>query len=309
MHDVAIVGGGPAGMTAAVYCARKQLSTMMLTVNIGGQTLTSWDIENYLGFSYIKGSDLVDRFQEHLSHFAVDIVYEKAVSIKRDEGHFMITTIKGMRNEARSIILATGKMPRKLGVPGEEEFVGRGIAYCATCDAPLFKGQRVAVVGGGNSGLEAALQLIGLAKYVYVIEFGSMLKADEVLVNKVNDAPNAAIMANTQVLSIGGDMLVDTITVKDRESGTVTDIHVSGVFVEIGLLPNSAIAKDIVELNEYGEIKIDKMCTTSVPGIFAAGDVTDIPDKQIIIAAGEGAKAALSAYSYVMSQVNAELPV
>ncbi len=298
MNDVIILGAGPAGMTAAVYCARKQLSVKMLTTDVGGQTLWSGGVENYLGFDYIKGSDLVDKFEEHLKKFAVDMVYKTAVSIADGQDGWAVEDVDGRKHQAHTVIIATGKSPRQLGVTGEDTFRGRGITYCATCDAPLFAAADVAVVGGGNSGAEAALQLADIAAKVYLIEAGPELTADEILENKVYDHKNVEVLTDTAVTGIDGTELVESIDV--NVNGRPRRLAVTGVFVEIGLTPNSDIVKGLVKLNATGEIVVDRSGRTSRPGIFAAGDVTDEPDKQIIIAAGDGARAALTAYDYLL---------
>jgi NADH-dependent peroxiredoxin subunit F len=300
IYDVVIVGAGPAGMTAAVYCARKQLRVALLTENIGGQALWSSAIENYLGYEIISGAALVGKFEDHLKKFPIDISYKPATKTEAAAGGFKITAQDGSEYIAKSVIIASGKMPRTLDVPGEFEFRGKGLTYCATCDAPLFSGADVAVVGGGNSGFDAVMQLIPLATKIYVVEFGPKLLADEVYQAKARQSSKVEILTNTQVIEIAGDVMADTMTVRDRASGKERVLLVKGIFVEIGLLPNSGPAKGLVELNKAGEIKIDNAGRTSRPGVFAAGDVTDVPDKQIIVAAGEGAKAALSAYEYLV---------
>lgn len=302
MYDVAIIGAGPAGMTAAVYCARKQLKIVLLTENIGGQALWSNAVENYLGYEYISGADLVAKFEEHLKRFTIDVIYQPAVTAKESGKHFNVTTRNGKSYSARTVIAASGKIPRQLGATGEDKFRGRGVTYCATCDAPLFSGMDVAVVGGGNSGLDVAIQLIPLAPRIYVIEFGPKLIADEAYQSKARAAPNIKIFLNSQIAEISGDVMVEAMKIVDSKTGKEHSIAVKGIFVEIGLLPNSLPFKDLVELNDIGEIKIDKAGRTSRQGVFAAGDVTDVPDKQIIIAAGEGAKAALSAYEYLVRE-------
>jgi alkyl hydroperoxide reductase subunit F len=300
MYDVAIIGAGPAGMTAAVYCARKQLKIVLLTENVGGQALWSSSIENYLGYEIISGAALVGKFEEHLKKFPIDFSYKPAEKTEQTAEGFKITAHDGSVYEARSVIVASGKMPRTLDVPGEFEFRGKGLTYCATCDAPLFSGMDVAVVGGGNSGFDAVMQLIPIATKIYVVEFGSKMLADEVYLTKAKKSPNVEFLLDTQVVEVLGDAMVSAIKIRDTKTGKERGLPVKGVFIEIGLLPNSAPVKDLVDLNEIGEIKIDKTGRTSIPGVFAAGDVTDIPDKQIIIAAGDGAKAALSAYEYLV---------
>ncbi|MFA5866735.1 MAG: FAD-dependent oxidoreductase [Actinomycetota bacterium] len=300
MYDVAILGAGPAGMTAAVYCARKQLKILLLTENVGGQALWSSAVENYLGYEYISGADLVAKFEEHLKKFPMEMVYQPAIKVERSGKTFKMTGRDGAQYSARAVIVASGKIPRELGTAGEAEFRGRGITYCATCDAPLFAGKDVAVVGGGNSGLDAAIQLMQLSPKVYVIELGPKLPADETYIAKVKAAPNVAILVNSQIVEISGDIMVEAAKVLNRVTGEERILAVGGIFVEIGLLPNSGPVAGLVKTNERGEIIVDKTGRTSLPGVFAAGDVTDVPDKQIIVAAGEGAKAALSAYDFLI---------
>lgn len=300
VYDVVIIGAGPAGMTAAVYCARKQLSTLILTKDVGGQTAFSSDIENYLGFSFIRGADLVSRFEEHLKHFPVDVGYEEVVSLEKSDAVFATRTRPGRDYRSESVIIASGKMPRKLGVEGEDEFVRRGVTYCATCDAPLFPEKDVAVVGGGNSGIDAAIQLTKIANKIYVIEYARELKADAVLVDKAKAAGNVEFLTSHSVTGIYGDMLVTHIGIRDKRTRTERELNVQGVFIEIGLIPNTGFVSQEVTRNKWNEIVVDKACRTNVEGLFSAGDVTDVPEKQIIVAAGEGAKAALSAYSYLV---------
>ncbi len=300
MYDVAILGAGPAGMTAAVYCARKQLKILLLTENVGGQALWSSAVENYLGYEYISGADLVAKFEDHLKRFPMEIIYQPAIKVEGSGKIFKMTGRDGAQYSARAVIVASGKIPRELGTVGEAEFRGRGVTYCATCDAPLFAGKDVAVVGGGNSGLDAALQLVNLSPKVYLIELGPKLPADETYVSKVKAAPNIEIMVNSQIVEITGGVMVEAAKVLNRVTGEERILNVGGIFVEIGLLPNSGPVAGLVDTNERGEIVVDKTCRTSRPGVFAAGDVTDIPDKQIIVAAGEGAKAALSAYDFLI---------
>lgn len=302
MYDVAIIGAGPAGMTAAVYCARKQLKILLLTENVGGQARWSGVVENYLGYEYISGADLVAKFEDHVKKFPVEMVYQPAIKVELSRKFFNITGRDGPPYSARSVIVASGKIPRELGVAGEEGFRGHGVTYCATCDAPLFAGKDVAVVGGGNSGLDAAVQLIPIAAKVYIIEYGPRLLADEVYVAKARAASNVEILVNSQVVEITGNVMVEAVKVLNRVTGEKRGLAVGGIFVEIGLLPNSGPVAGLVDTNDRGEIIVDNAGRTNRPGVFAAGDVTDVPDKQIIVAAGEGAKAALSAYEYLVRE-------
>lgn len=300
MYDLIIIGAGPAGMTAGVYAARKQLKALVLSENIGGQTLYSSAVENYLGYIYISGVELAQKFQEHLEKFDINIRYEMVTSLKRASRQFEIETKEGGKYTASAVIVASGKSPRTLGVPGEKELAGRGMTYCATCDAPLFKGMNVAVIGGGNSGLDATIQLTKISPKIYLIEYDLELKADEVFQEQARAAKNVEILTNTEILKIKGSGMVEGIVVRNRKTGETRELSVKGVFVEIGLIPNVSFVPKEVELNQWNEIKVDERCRTNIEGLFAAGDVTDVPEKQIIVAAGEGSKAALSAYEYLI---------
>ena len=299
-YDLIILGAGPAGMTAGVYAARKQLDTLILTGDVGGQTLWSSGIENYLGFVFIPGTELVQKFEEHLRTFNVKLEYTKALGVFRVTGGFAIECEDGRTFFARAVIVATGKSPRLLNVPGEREFTGRGVTYCATCDGPLFAGTNVAVIGGGNSGFDAVIQLMKICPKVYLIEVMHNLRADEIMIQQAKEHGNVEIMTGTAIKEILGDNLVNAVIVENVDSYERRKLEVSGIFIEIGLSPNSGAVKDMVDLNKYSEIIVDCAARTGVPGLFAAGDVTNVPEKQIIVAAGEGAKAALGAYSYII---------
>lgn len=300
MHDIIILGAGPAGMTAGVYAARKQLDTLIITENIGGQTTWSSEIENYLGYTYITGPELVQKFEEHLRYFNLRLEYAKITSLSKTNGGFKIEAEDLRVFETRTVVIATGKSPRMLNVPGEHEFRGKGVTYCATCDAPLFAGMEVVVVGGGNSGLDSAVQLMKITPKVYLVESGPKLRADEVLQEKVSKGLNVEVLLNTKPSEILGDVMVTGVNVENTETGDKRTLKARGVFVEIGLVPNTGFLDGIVRLNKYGEVPVNCAAETGIPGLFAAGDVTDVPEKQIIIAAGDGAKAALGAYSYLV---------
>lgn len=299
-YDLIILGAGPAGMTAGVYAARKQLDTLVLTENIGGQATWSSGIENYLGYIFVTGTELVQKFEEHVRTFDVKIEYTRVTKLSQIDDGFRVDTSDGRAFTSQAVVVATGKTPRLLDVPGEREFTGRGVTYCATCDGPLFSGMDVAVVGGGNSGLDAVVQLMKICPKVYLIEVMDELRADEILRERAKAAGNVEILTKTAVTKIYGNMMVDGITVRNLESGQTRDIPVKGVFVEVGLAPSNDFIKDLVRLNKHGEIPVDCAAQTGIPGLFAAGDVTDVPEKQIICAAGDGAKAALGAYSYLV---------
>jgi len=299
IYDVIIVGAGPAGITASIYAARKKLGILVLTGDIGGQTAWSGDIENYVGYQFITGVELARKFEEHMEKYGIEVRENEELSeVERADGLIEINTRKDIY-KARTAIVASGKRSKVLGVPGEKEFRNRGLAYCATCDAPLFAGKDVAVIGGGNSAVEAALQLVKIARQIYIINNISGLGGDAIIREKVVASDNVTVMNDTEVKAVLGDKLVEAISIE--RAGKEERLPVQGVFVEIGLIPNSEFKSDL-ETNERGEIKVNCYNETSIPGIFAAGDVTDVPEKQIIIAAGEGAKAALSAFKFLAKQ-------
>ncbi|MCM8771566.1 MAG: FAD-dependent oxidoreductase [Candidatus Omnitrophica bacterium] len=296
IYELIIVGGGPSGLTAGIYASRKKIDFIILTKDIGGQTLYSWDIENYIGYQFITGPELVEKFKDHIKEFNVDIrENEPVIKILSDNKNFRLITNK---NEylSKTVIIATGRKPKELMIKGEKEFRNRGLTYCATCDAPLFKDKIVAVIGGGNAGLDAVLQLSRIAKKIYLIEIKSQLTGDKFVVEKIKKIDKVKILTNSHVTEIYGDIFVKGIKIeKDNE---IIDLKVDGIFVEIGSIPNSEII-DFVEKNGFGEIIVDCRNNTSHPGIFAAGDVTNVFAKQIIVACGEGAKAAISAFEYL----------
>lgn len=299
MHDLMIIGGGPAGLAASVYAARKRLKTLLVSLDIGGQINTTWGIENYLGYQFIEGPELINKFQTQVSRFPIDQkIGEKVSRLQKIEGGFEALTESGNKYQAKAVIFATGKRPRKLNVPGEAELAGRGVTYCAICDGPVFAGQRVAVVGGGNSALEATLDMVKIAEHVDLVSL-TQLTGDAVLIDQLATAKNLNIFTEHQTLEIKGQNLVEGVVIKDLKSGEEKFLKVSGVFIEIGLVPNSEAVKELVELNKWGEVPVTPTCETTIPGLYAAGDVTDVPEKQIIVAAGEGAKAALQAHRYL----------
>lgn len=300
MHDVVIIGGGPAGMAASVYAARKVLDQVLISPDIGGQAAWAVEVENYLGCPFISGFDLVTRFEEHVRDFGTKRCDDKVTLLERRGQTFYVKTEAGRKYESRAVIVASGRSARNLGVPGEEQFKGRGVTYCATCDAPLYAGEKVVVVGGGNAGLDAAIQLTKFAEHVTIVEELPNLTADRSLQDRIMAIDNAKVMLNTEVKEIRGSKLVEGVTLRNIATGEVLDLPVAGVFVEIGSLPNVGFLPKDVKVNSRGEIMIDCHNRTNVPGIFAAGDVTDIPGKQIIVAAGEGAKALLAASEYIV---------
>lgn len=299
-YELLILGAGPAGMTAAVYAARKQMDVLVISENVGGQATWSAGIENYLGFIFIPGPDLVEKFEEHVRTFNIPREFTSVSKLTRHGDEFVVDTADGHSYTAKAVIVATGKSPKTLGVPGEKEFTGKGVTYCATCDGPLFAGMDVAVIGGGNSGLDAAVQLMKICPKVYVVERGPELRADAIMVNHVKAAANVEILTRTAVKTVTGDAFASGVTVSHVDSGVERKLDVKGVFVEVGLTPNTDFIRGVVRLNPLGEIPVDCAARTGIPGLYAAGDVTDVPEKQIIIAAGDGAKAALGAYSYLV---------
>ena len=296
MYDLIIIGAGPAGITASVYAARKRLKFLVITLDIGGQAAWSGDIENYTGYQFITGPDLAAKFEEHMKQYKFDMKEnEEVTEVKKAGDAIRVRTHKG-EYEAKTLIIASGKISKELNVPGEKEFKHHGLSYCATCDGPLFSGKDVAVIGGGNSALDAALQMIKIAKRVYIINVNPSLGGDQVLREKVERSSIVKVINSAKVIEILGDKMVTGIKIKHEDKEEL--LSVQGVFVEIGLVPNSKFAKDI-DKNQYGEIKVNCKNETNIPGIFAAGDVTDVSDKQIVIAAGDGSKAALAAFKYL----------
>jgi len=303
VYDVAIVGAGPAGLSAAVYAVRKNLSTILIAFDLGGQLGTTYEVANYLGFQMITGPDLVQKFYDHAEQYGIEkLIGEKVTSIQVDGRVRIIKTASGRSISAKTIIITTGAQKRKLNIPGEKELAGKGVVYCSTCDGPLFKDLAIAIVGGGNSALEAAIEMNGVAKKVYLVSRGEWT-GDEILQDKVAAAKGVEALKHCQPMEIHGKERVEGLTVKNLQTEELYRLEVQGVFIEIGLFPQTDFALDLVETNERGEIKVDRHGQTGVRGIFAAGDATDSRDKQIVIAAGEGAKAALAAFAYLVAQV------
>ncbi len=304
--DVLIVGGGPAGAAAAIYAARKGIRTGIVADRFGGQTLDTLGIENFISVQQTEGPKFAAALETHVRDYEVDIMNGQRVAALSAAaqlgGLATVTLAGGAELKARTVILATGARWRNVNVPGEAEYRTKGVAYCPHCDGPLFKGKKVAVIGGGNSGVEAAIDLAGVVQHVTLIEFLDQLKADAVLVNKLKSLPNVTIHTNAQTTEITGDgQKVNGLRYKDRATGEEHSVELAGVFVQIGLVPNTDFLKGgAVELSKFGEVIVDAKCATSVPGVFAAGDVTTVPYKQIIIATGEGAKAALSAFDHLI---------
>lgn len=305
IYDIIIIGGGPSALTAAVYCMRKGAKTALITKDFGGQVTETSAVENYMGYKYIEGMSLARKFKEQIEQFEIalgaNLLVERIENIKKNDIKNVFCS-DGNMYKTKALIIATGKRWRTLNVPGEKELLGRGVAYCAICDAPLFKEKDVVVVGGGNSAVEAAIDLAKLAKTVTLIQNLEKLTADKVLIEKLNQFNNVKILFSSVVTKINGENKVESVEVKSLKDNQFIQIKVDGIFIEIGLIPNSEAFEGVVAMNQYKEIIVDCACKTSAPGIFAAGDVTSVPYKQIIIAAGEGAKAALSACEYVLNK-------
>jgi len=303
--DVLIVGGGPAGAASAVYAARKGLRVGVAAERFGGQTNDTMGIENYISVLETDGPKFSAALEAQVRHYEVDIMnLQRAVKVvpaSEVGGLIQVHMANSAVLSTRSLILSTGARWRNVNVPGEEVYKNKGVAYCPHCDGPLFKGKRVAVIGGGNSGVEAAIDLAGVVEHVTLVEFADSLKADAVLVTKLKSMPNVSIQVNAQTTEITGDgQRVNGLRYKDRATNEEHSVALEGVFVQIGLVPNTEFLKNTVELSKFGEIIIDDKCHTNLPGVFAAGDVTTVPYKQIVIAAGEGSKAALSAFDYLI---------
>ncbi|XYQ54307.1 alkyl hydroperoxide reductase subunit F [Pectobacterium carotovorum] len=305
VYDVLIIGSGPAGAAAAVYSARKGIRTGLVGERFGGQVLDTVDIENYISVPKTEGAKLATALKSHVDDYDVDVIDAQSAEALIPGGEpgkpHQVITVSGATLKARSVIIATGARWRNMNVPGEDQYRTRGVTYCPHCDGPLFKGKHVAVIGGGNSGVEAAIDLAGVVKHVTLLEFAPELKADSVLQEKVRSLPNVDIILNAQTTEVKGDgQKVTGLSYKDRISDTVHDLALEGIFVQIGLLPNTHWLEGTIARNRIGEIEIDAKCETSVKGVFAAGDCTTVPYKQIIIATGEGAKASLSAFDYLI---------
>lgn len=299
-YDVVIIGGGAAGMTAAIYTCRKKLKTLIVTIDVGGQNLLTETEENYPGYVDLSGPKLMSIFEEQAKKFGAEFTFGKAKKVEKNGNNFILTLANGESYESRVLILAFGKVPRALGIPGEEQFMGRGVSTCSTCDAPLFRNKRVAVVGGGNSALEAAELLTKFATYIYMVHRRDAFRADEITVEKVKAAENVEFALNSVPVEIKGDKFVRGVVVEDVNTKERKELKVDGVFVEIGYIVDTEFVKDFVKLNEAREIIVNEYCETGYPGIFAAGDVTHVPYKQTVISAGMGATAGLSAYNYLM---------
>lgn len=299
--DVLIVGGGPAGAAAAVYAARKGIRTGIASERFGGQVLDTLGIENFISVKETEGPKFALALEEHVRNYEVDIMnLQRAKALRQGDGLIEVELESGAKVKSKSVIVSTGARWRNVNVPGEQEFKNKGVAYCPHCDGPLFKGKRVAVIGGGNSGVEAAIDLAGVVAHVTLVEFDTKLRADAVLQKKLHSLPNVTVLTNAQTTEITGDQKVNGLVYKDRATGETHRVDLEGVFVQIGLVPNTEWLKGTVDLSKFGEIVVGPRGETSVPGVFAAGDCTTVPFKQIIIAAGDGAKAALGAFDHLI---------
>jgi alkyl hydroperoxide reductase subunit F len=300
-YDVLVVGGGPAGAAAAIYAARKGIRTGIAAERLGGQLLDTVGIENFISVKETEGHKLATGLEQHVTTYDVDVMNLQRAEALTPGDLIEIRLSNGAALKAKSVVIATGARWREINVPGEREYRNRGVAYCPHCDGPLFKGKRVAVIGGGNSGVEAAIDLAGLVSHVTVIEYDAQLRADAVLTAKLGSLPNVSVITSAQTTEVIGDgSRVTSLRYKDRQSGAVHTLELAGVFVQIGLVPNTDWLKGTVKLSARGEIEVDARGRTSVPGVFAAGDCTIVPYKQIVIAMGEGAKASLSAFDHLI---------
>ena len=312
MYDLIIIGGGPAGMTAGIYAARQKLSTLLITKDFGGQIARkAVAIENYPGFGEISGIELIQKLEEHLKKFetnsyrqksdgGIEIKKDSTVKVQKEGKDFLVSTQDKNEYKSRAIIVASGADPRPLEVSGEKEYIGKGVSYCAICDAAFFKGKEVAVVGGGNAGFEAALALSEWAKKIYILEFSSAAAADEINQEKAAKTGKVEVITDAALEKIKGDKFVSSIVYLNKKKNEKKNLEVQGVFVEIGSQPATSFVRGLAEFNEIDEIKVNPFTgETSTPGIFAAGDADNVPYKQIVIACGEGAKAAISVYKYI----------
>jgi NADH-dependent peroxiredoxin subunit F len=299
-YDVLVVGGGPAGASAAIYAARKGIRTGIVAERFGGQVMDTMGIENFIGTKYTEGPKLAASLEEHVKDYGVDVLNLQRAKRLEKEDLVEIELENGAVLKSKAVILSTGARWRNVGVPGEAEFKNKGVAYCPHCDGPLFAGKRVAVIGGGNSGIEAAIDLAGIVKHVTVLEFAAELKADSVLQDRLYSLPNVTVILNAQTKEITGTDKVNGISYMDRETEEVKHIELEGIFVQIGLVPNTDWLEGTLERTRFGEIIVDKHGATSIPGVYAAGDCTDSAYKQIIISMGSGATAALGAFDYLI---------
>ena len=299
MYDVIVVGAGAAGLTAAIYTCRKKLKTLIVSIDIGGQTNLTSHIENYPGAGVMHGVELMRRFQNEAIGFGAELIMGKVVKVDKIENSFRVELANNETYESKALILAYGKVPKSLGIEGEEKFMGRGVSTCVTCDLPLYKNKDVAVIGGGNSAVEGAIESTTIARKVYLIHRRNKFNADEITVEKLKNNQNIEIVLNSVTLKIIGEKNVEAIEVENIVTKERKELKIDGVFIEIGYVIDTSFVQHLVKVNEKKEVVIDEKCNTSCPGIFAAGDVTPVPFKQTVIAAGEGSKAALECYRWL----------
>jgi thioredoxin-disulfide reductase len=311
VYDLIIIGGGPAGITAGIYAARQRLNTLLITKSFGGQMARKTvAIENYPGFEEISGIKLIKKFEKHLRKQKIDIERDEVTKLKKIGKKFFVQTKSKHQFQARAVIVASGADPRPMKVPGEKKFIGKGVSYCVQCDGPLFANKTVAVIGGGNAGLEAAIFLAKIAKKIYILETGPKIRADQINQEIVKKTKKVEIITNAALKRIRGNRFVNSIICEDRETGKEKTLPVEEIFVEIGSQPATSFVKGLVDFNEKDEIIVNpKTGETRIPGLFAAGDIDDVPYKQIVTACGEGAKAALAAFEYLSRTFPKELQI
>ncbi|MBD3282144.1 MAG: FAD-binding protein [Candidatus Portnoybacteria bacterium] len=299
-YDLIIVGGGPAGITAGIYAARKKLKTLLITKEWGGQITKANDIENWPGIKTISGPDLMENMLEHLKKFEIELKDQtEVIDLNKENNEFAIRDNQDNEYKSKTVIIATGKVPRLLNIPGEEEYKGKGVSLCSTCDAPMFKDKEVAVIGGGNAGFSTAYDLTKYATKVYILEFMEEMCGDPLMKEKIEKTGKAKFITNVAVKEIKGDDFVKSLIYENRDTGEDKEIEVQGVFIAIGMTPKAGFAENLVEFDDIGEIKIDRNNKTKTEGLFAAGDITDVKYEQIVIACGEGAKATLAVDEYL----------
>jgi thioredoxin reductase (NADPH) len=301
-YDVIIVGAGIAGLTAALYAARQKLSTLVISADLGGQLLLTNEIQNFPGFMSISGLELIRKVEEQAKTYGAEILFDEVTSIAEQENLFTVKTASGSEFQAEAVVLAFGKSPKEMGVPGEKELKGKGVSYCVICDAPLYRGKKVVLVGWGLHNYENIVRLRDYASKVYWVFPGEKPLEEEELLQEAMSKGNVELVPFSEPVEVKGDKRVQALVVRNKKTGELKTLEVDGVFVEMGYVTKTDFLKGLVQLNEKGEIVVDKMCRTSKPGIFAAGDVSEMPHKQAVIAAGMGACAALSAYAYVMEK-------
>lgn len=303
MLDVIIIGGGPAGLTAALYCARRTLKTKVIAKDLGGQMATTTEIENYPGFDNIDGVNLAMKMKEQIEKFGAEFILGDVTElIKKDDGSFEVTYNKDQKEQALSVILAFGLTPRNLEVPGEEEFQGKGVTYCANCDAPLYKGKDVVVVGGGNAALDAADYLSRIASKTYLVHRRDKFRGEEIIVNQIMENEKIECILDSEVKEIKGDRVVTGMVINNIKTNKEQEVKLSGVFIEVGRVAKSDFLEGLVDMNDEKQVIINEVGGTNAPGIFAAGDITNTPNKQIAVATGTGVNAALSCYTYLQKK-------